>query len=168
MITLYNKQFRINEKSNFSGVYIIVNLDNKKVYIGSTRNISRRLKEHEAKLRKCKHHVCEMQKDYNNGNLFIAYPLTKVQLLDGKYNKDANLRYFEKVAIEKFRSNIPEIGYNTRIDCVRSPQESNIEYGKCWLDEYFQHKESLKTSVGNKAEYDLEEMESFINNRLTE
>lgn len=167
MITLYNKQFRINEKSNFSGVYIIVNLDNKKVYIGSTRNILRRLKEHEYKLRKNNHHVGELQKDYNDGNLFIAYPLTKVQLLDG-YNRDANLRYFEKVAIEKFRSNIPETGYNTRIDCVRSPQESNIEYGKYWLDEYFQHKESLKTSTGIKAEYDLEEMESFINTRLTE
>lgn len=164
---MYNEQFKINEKSNFPGVYIIVNLDNRKVYVGSTRNILRRLKEHEAKLRKGKHDVKRMQKDYDNGNQFIAYPLTKVQLLDEKYNKDANLRYFEKVAIEKFRSNISENGYNTRVDYAKSPQESNIEWGKRWLDDYFQHKESLKTSTGLKAEYDLEEMESFINDRLT-
>ena len=65
---MYNEQFKINEKSNFPGVYIIVNLDNRKVYVGSTRNILRRLKEHEAKLRKGKHDVKRMQKDYDNGN----------------------------------------------------------------------------------------------------
>lgn len=40
------EQFRINKNSDFPGVYIIVNMDNQKVYIGSTRNIHKRLKTH--------------------------------------------------------------------------------------------------------------------------
>lgn len=46
------EQFRINENSDFPGVYIIVNMDNQKVYIGSTRNIRKRLKTHLYSLKK--------------------------------------------------------------------------------------------------------------------
>ena len=90
-----NKQFRISENCDFSGVYIILNLDNKKVYIGSTRNIKRRLSEHEIKHRKNGHQNMAMQLDYNCGNRFIGYVITRVELVkDNPYSQDANLRFF--------------------------------------------------------------------------
>ena len=61
------EQFRINENSDFPGVYIIVNMDNQKVYIGSTRNICKRLKAHLYSLKKGKHsHKAE---SYELGNI---------------------------------------------------------------------------------------------------
>jgi len=75
-----NKQFKISENCDFPGVYIILNLDNKKVYIGSTRNIKRRLIEHEISLRGNKHNSIEMQLEYNKGNKFIGYVITRVEL----------------------------------------------------------------------------------------
>lgn len=163
---MINKQFQINKYSNYPGVYILVNLDKEKVYVGSTRDILRRLKEHEAKLRKHKHENAEMQQDYDSGDMFIAYPLTKVHLLDSRCNKDANLRYFEKIAIEKFKANIPEFGYNKRLDPTKSPEKSEIEWEKTFFDYYFKHKKSLETSTGRKAEFDQEEMDEFIAGRL--
>jgi Mg-chelatase subunit ChlD len=52
VVTVKTEQFRINENSDFPDVYIIVNMDNQKVYIGSTRNICKRLKAHLYSLKK--------------------------------------------------------------------------------------------------------------------
>ena len=48
-----------------SGIYMIINLDNFKVYIGSTKNLVRRQKEHFTELRKGEHHNKYLQDSYN-------------------------------------------------------------------------------------------------------
>lgn len=166
VVTLENERFRINKNCSFPGVYIILNIDNKKVYIGSTRNIYRRLVEHEISVRSGRHNSKELQADYNAGDYFIGYPITRVELLENKYQADDNLRYFESIAIEYFKANNPQKGYNKRLDEKVSPEINNIKWSKTFIDDYFYHKESLTTSSGSKKEYSEEEMQDFINKRL--
>ena len=133
-----NHQFKISENCNFPGVYIILNLDNKKVYIGSTRNIKRRLTEHEIGLRKNNHKNSKMQNDYNCGNRFIAYAITRIELLqDNPFSQDDNLRFFEFKAIKYFCSDNPEKGYNKRADKKECREERKIEWAKRYIDDYF-------------------------------
>lgn len=108
------EQFRICNNCNFSGVYAILNIKNNKIYVGSSRNIKRRLANHKTLLLHGKSKIKEMQEDYNKGNNFIAYVITPVRIREEKYCKDDDLRYFEKKAIEKFNATNPEIGYNKK------------------------------------------------------
>ena len=78
---MHKEIFLISDNCDFPGVYIILNIKNYKCYIGSSRNIKRRLHEHESALKNGKHKINELQEDYNNGCKFIAYPLSEVQLL---------------------------------------------------------------------------------------
>jgi group I intron endonuclease len=48
-----------------SGVYIIKNITNNKIYIGSTINVDRRLKKHLSLLRRGKHHSEPLQRSWN-------------------------------------------------------------------------------------------------------
>lgn len=50
---------------NCSGIYIIRNLLNNMVYIGSAKNIKQRLHEHNSMLRRNKHHSKYLQNSYN-------------------------------------------------------------------------------------------------------
>jgi len=165
---LENERFKINKNCSFPGVYIILNLDNNKAYIGSTRDIHRRLVEHEISLRNMRHNSKDLQADYDDQNSFIAYPLTRVELLMNKHCKDDNLRYFESEAIKYFETNDPQKGYNKRLDENISPEINNIKWAKNFVDDYFRHKESLKTSTGRKREYDEEEVAEFLTKRLGE
>jgi group I intron endonuclease len=54
-----------NKEINVSCVYCIVNVQNRRKYVGSTTRISRRKNEHLYSLRKGTHHSPELQKDYN-------------------------------------------------------------------------------------------------------
>lgn len=51
-----------------SGVYLIKNCINGKVYVGSTLNFSSRIKRHRADLAKNKHHSIKLQRSYNKYN----------------------------------------------------------------------------------------------------
>lgn len=163
-----NKQFRISENCNFSGIYIILNLDNKKVYIGSTRNIERRLIEHEIKLRKNNHQNSEMQLDYNCGNRFIGYPITRVELIqDNPYSKDDNLRFFEYKAIICFNSDNPDKGYNKRADKKECREITKIEWAKRYIEDYFWNEEMLKQPKRqDDIKYHRSEMKRFLNRAL--
>lgn len=139
---MQRENFLISEDCDFSGVYIIVNLKNCKCYIGSSRNIKRRLHEHEIALRHEKHKIKELQKDYNDGCNFIAYPLSEVELLKSRYNKDRNLRYYESEAIKLFETTVPEKGYNSNISCEnRSEEYSNIYWKKVAFESFVNVKE---------------------------
>lgn len=50
--------------------YAIINLTNKKIYVGQTCNLKRRAKQHIKLLKNGKHYCKEMQKDYDNNNKF--------------------------------------------------------------------------------------------------
>ena len=109
-------QFRICKSCDYPGVYAIVNTTKNKIYIGSTDNIKRRLAEHRSLLRGGKSHIKKMQEDYNNGDRFISYVITPVRIRSEKYCKFDDLRYFEHLAIKKFKCTDPDIGYNIRGD----------------------------------------------------
>jgi group I intron endonuclease len=52
-----------------SGVYVITNIVNGKIYIGSSVNIKKRWREHKNDLKKNKHHSSSLQKSYNKHGL---------------------------------------------------------------------------------------------------
>lgn len=54
-----------------SGIYRIINTENKRFYIGSSNNIDRRIKTHFQELKAGKHINKQMQADYTKGDHFI-------------------------------------------------------------------------------------------------
>lgn len=55
---------------DIEGIYIIINVSKNKSYIGESKNIHRRFKDHQAELKANRHINAEMQNDYNNGDTF--------------------------------------------------------------------------------------------------
>ena len=158
------EQFRITKNCDFSGVYAIVNLDNHKVYIGSSRNIKNRLKNHKTKLTNNKSNNKAMQNDFNNGNKFIAYVITKTGIKEETYHKDNYLRYFEKIAIREFEATNPDKGYNKRENENENLKEIyNIKSSKQDLDFYFR---MFDPSFYKNEEGREEEKREFINKVL--
>lgn len=165
---MHKEIFLISDNCDFPGVYIILNIKNYKCYIGSSRNIKRRLHEHESALKKGKHKINELQEDYNNGCKFIAYPLSEVQLLNKKYKTDKNLRYYENEAIKLFESANPEKGYNTNVLCENQSDEySNIYWKKVAFDCFVNVKEQRNCHICSTKERNIE-IRKFIDNMLKE
>jgi hypothetical protein len=88
-----------------SGVYLIQNLCNNKVYVGSGDNIKRRVRDHFGDLRRNSHYIESLQNDWNESHKFKSFVL--------QLNEDYT--DLEKLYILKFKSYIPESGYNTLI-----------------------------------------------------
>ena len=132
------EQFGICKNCDFSGVYAIVNTNNNKIYIGSSRNIKERLINHKTLLNHGKSKIKEMQKDFDNGDIFIAYVITPVRIRDETYSKDDDLRYFEQKAIEKFRAYDPENGYNKKVKTGSNQlkEDRNIEFAQIAFDAF--------------------------------
>lgn len=132
------EQFRISRNCDFPGVYAIVNTSNNKIYIGSSKNIKKRLENHKTKLAHDKNPIKVMQEDYNKGNKFIAYVITPVRLRERKYSQDSDLRYFEHIAIIKFDSNNPKVGYNSKSDTGHNQieEERTIFWAKNEFDSF--------------------------------
>jgi hypothetical protein len=116
-LLLYNS---INVKSlYFPGYYILKNLANNRIYIGSSSNISCRIKRHIKNLENNKHKNKELQHDWNFGHNFI---ICETRLTDtaseaaqleaklisenpGAYNKIRNrdwLPYVESLTKEEY------------------------------------------------------------------
>lgn len=163
---MQKEKFMISEKCCFSGVYIILNLRNYKCYIGSSKNIKKRLKEHETALKNGQHKTKEMQKDYNDGCDFLAYPLSEVQLSKKKCGVDKNLRYYENEAIKIFDATNPQKGYNTNVICEKESEEySNIFYKKVAFDCFVNMKEQ-KNGYKNTLKERNRKTKDFIEKML--
>ncbi len=161
-----NKRFRISKDCSFSGVYVILNLNNCKCYIGSTRDIKRRLIEHEISLRNGKHNNLELQKDYDKNHKFIAYPISRVPLGKGNYNKDKNLRYYEDKAIKLFDAMNPEKGYNKKIGINGNTEEfSEIYYSKLAYDSFYNRKNGISCGMLRRKKINFE-IKEFVNEML--
>lgn len=157
--------FEMSESCSFSGVYLILNIENCKCYVGATRNIRRRLEEHYISLRNNSHNNEAMQKDFNEGMRFIAYPISKVALLTGR-NQDANLRYYENEAIKLFDSMNPEKGYNSKLSAIDMSKEySTIHFSKEALDEYVSHKNRPSRCTASEIAKE-ESQKAFISEML--
>ena len=59
------------------GIYCLKNERSGKIYIGSSKNINRRIDQHIAALKAGRHENAEMQADYNNGDRFLASVVTR-------------------------------------------------------------------------------------------
>lgn len=95
---------------DLAGVYMIRNKVKGKVYIGSSRDVISRLKDHENSLRKHKHPNKEMQSDYDAGNCFYYEYLFVQPIKDGRCIREKLYR-LEREYIEKYNS--IEKGYNS-------------------------------------------------------
>lgn len=67
------------QNSHFPGVYVIINKTKNKCYIGQADDVQNRLSSHQSKLTKGNHEITEMQKDYNNGDVFVSKILVKIE-----------------------------------------------------------------------------------------
>jgi len=90
---------------NCSGIYIIRNLYNNKIYIGSAKNIKQRLHEHNSMLRRNKHHSKYLQNSYNLHNGKFLFSILEQCSVD-------NLIKREQYWLDYYNSYNKKYGYN--------------------------------------------------------
>lgn len=90
-----------------SGIYLIKNLQNNKVYVGSAVNVSRRWKEHKKDLVKRKHHSCLLQRAWDK----YGEQNFKFEILEEVSNPEHLLAY-EQVYLDYYKSYEDDKGYN--------------------------------------------------------
>ena len=93
-----------NIKKGTKGVYLIRNKTNGKVYIGSSKDIQKRITQHFRQLKQNNHHSIELQLDFNKYGIenFQIEVLLECSISDA--------RKYEEEYIEKF--NLKQFGYN--------------------------------------------------------
>lgn len=70
--------FEIPESTK-AGIYMLFNMNNKKVYIGQTKNFRKRATEHSSQLLNNSHINKKVQNDFNNGMEFCFVILEEVE-----------------------------------------------------------------------------------------
>lgn len=116
---------RINTST---GVYVIKDLSNNKVYYGSALDINTRLKEHSRELNLNIHKNQHMQNAYNKDGVenFIMKPFITVDTTDLDYETTNNfIRIIEQCCIDFFESCNKDKGFNKA--------ESTVSGGSCFL-----------------------------------
>lgn len=112
---------------NKSGVYCILNIQNNKKYIGSSKNIWQRLQKHFSLLRKNKHENIILQNSFNKNeeNVFICFCLRE--------HDSENLTYLEQYYIDLLK---PQ--YNITTEVVKNvlSQESRIKISETLKKRY--------------------------------
>lgn len=88
-----------------SGIYVIFNKFNRKVYVGQSANLQERLRQHQIALMNNKHPNKELQADYNKCPGDFEFTIILTCYL-------SQLNYYEKDFIRKYRSDDPRYGYN--------------------------------------------------------
>lgn len=88
------------------GIYMIKNLSNNKVYVGQSVNINKRWNDHKSKLANNKHENLHLQGSYNK----YGEDCFEFSIICECAEKDLNEK--EKFYINKYRSYMPEYGYN--------------------------------------------------------
>lgn len=93
-------------KKKDPGIYIIINRQNGKVYIGQSMYVNWRLSHHKCILNTGNHKVVEMQNDYNSAKDSFSFEVLE-RCSDGELDE------LEKKYIAKYGADIPGYGYNT-------------------------------------------------------
>lgn len=155
-----------------SGIYMIINLSNNKVYVGSSKDISRRLKEHIRHLKNNKHENIYLQNSYNkySQNMFKFIPIEYCEL--------NILIERENFWIKLKNSNIKEFGYNLSIPLEQGGcnfSEKSIEkikrsayerhHGKLTEEEYQQ--KLIKKEEYNNRQKLVNKKKVFAFNKIT-
>ena len=152
------------------GVYIITNIVNNKIYIGSTKRFKERFRGHRSLLNRNVHFSSHLQNSWNKygGDKFtfeILYEIPKEEFSNiTELELDNNLIKIEEEYIKKYNSTDRLIGYNTRSDCstnsgLKWPEESKRKFSeskkgkplpKAALEALAIHRESI-TGKPNEA-----------------
>jgi group I intron endonuclease len=120
------------------GVYIINNIENGKMYIGSSINIDKRIKEHMNKLKNNTHHNYKLQIDYNNADnsIFIYEILEEVVNFNMlKEREDYFIKLYDSI----------NKGYN--FNKSNSEQISNYEELRLLMDDYFKKSKKFRVPI---------------------
>lgn len=91
-----------------SGIYLIYNTQNSKVYVGSSRNIKRRWNQHRADLRGNRHPSYFLQRDWNKHGE-EAFEFHVIELV----TKPEMLLAREQVHLDTLQAWKDEYGYNS-------------------------------------------------------
>lgn len=100
-----------------SGIYCIINILNNKCYVGSSRNIKNRIKDHKKRLRSKRHCNPHLQNAWEKAgeSFFIFVTLEPC--------KEEDLLEREKYWIGFKKSDLPEFGYNICVPGTYSPKK---------------------------------------------
>lgn len=94
--TLERVEITIPElKTSVSGVYEILNLKTGQFYIGMTRNLNRRCETHFRELLDCKHHIEQLQNDFN------LYGIENFKFYVIIYCRPSELTFYENILIKQ-------------------------------------------------------------------
>jgi len=106
--TTINKNVDVPSKS---GIYLIRNLINGKVYIGQTINIKQRIRQHINKFKRGKHYNSYFQASMDK------YGMHNFELLVLELCERENLSNLESKYIKQYKSYKKDKGYNMTLDC---------------------------------------------------
>jgi len=96
----------VTNNSKYAGIYAVINLNNGKVYIGSSNNLYTRKKSHFNDLKKNNHTNQHLQNAYNIDNkYFIMVEIEKVENVN-------NLHLREQYWMDELKSYDRTVGYN--------------------------------------------------------
>ncbi|MFW5872282.1 MAG: GIY-YIG nuclease family protein [bacterium] len=131
---------------NKKGIYKIINLENGKFYLGSTKNLKKRKREHFWALRKNRHNNPYLQNSFNkHGKEKFKFKIVKI------VKNESDLLDVEQKYLDKTKSYDRKIGYN--INEIASGGglygENNPNYGKPMSKE--QKKKISETLMGHKV-----------------
>jgi len=90
-----------------SGIYLIKNTVNNKVYVGSAVNISKRWEKHKHLLKEGKHHSCHLQSAWNiYGEQSFTFDIIE------EVSNPEHLLAYEQVYLDYYKSYEDDKGYN--------------------------------------------------------
>jgi group I intron endonuclease len=136
-----------------SGIYLIKNIINNKVYIGSAINIDKRWKHHKKDLAKGKHHSCLLQRAWDK----YGEQNFKFEIIEEVQNP-VHLLSYEQVFLDYYKSYEDDKGYNickiagSRYG-LKSSKETKQKLREAHIGKKFseEHKKKIKeANVGRK------------------
>ena len=133
-----------------SGVYIITCTKNNKSYIGVSKNIKNRWKQHVKMLHEKTHHSIKLQEDYNTyGDDFFEFKT--LQITDY-----GNAKKLEDTYIKMYKSDIN--GYN-----VESYLDNTTRRDKMWRSSILEYTKNTYVPDGNMYCYDIFKIAKYLN-----
>jgi len=139
-------------KTNYPGIYALVNLENGKCYVGKTSNLRKRISQHLSQLKAGKHQNRAMQEDYNTGYIFKSVILEEFK----EDIESRDLYKAENFYITLYKSIEEEHGYNSYKQTAHLPYDS-IRKMIAWqtVEEIL---EDVKKKVNREVEKAFEEI----------
>lgn len=150
---------------NLSSVYLILNIKNEKIYIGSAVNQKRRFKQHKSELRLNKHDNKHLQRSYNkhgiNSFIFITLEetslenlLTREQFWIDTLKPEYNIRKFADSNLgcrwKLSETTKKKIGIATKNRIVTSEHKSNLQKALTGKQKSEEHKANISSSKKGK------------------